>query len=403
MLQILHGLREQQALVREAAALRKELQVLQNAPSLASVWDTLRSFVKVTPEPFLDSSKNALAKSIKTRRGLLRASEGSAESKAIEKQLTRSKREQCYDVLVIGLDPLLLFAWRCATLQSNGGDAPAPEPAHHRAEIMATVMRASHALAAMHVVRMSAAQRVLKMPATEAGFEQAKPYLPELWKHGNEAVAQLGLNLRANYGRILRLLAVKRLLTGPRWSALAAGAAYIPSLTDVATTCGNVAATQSFPVSTHGFKMRIIDATANLMSCKRSRVLAHLGPVEMVVFFLDMGQDLPSRPLRDAKWGLFEQLKLAEALCNSAWFRKTCASLVLNVSGVNELAPFVTASDQAKAMRFLRERARVISRTPANLVMGNIVLSSNEDTKLSELLPSALADLFLARNVQSGF
>ncbi len=152
------------------------------------------------------------------------------------------------------------------------------------------------------------------------------------------------------------------------------------------------------------FRLRLVDPSANLLRCRRSKIVPMFDDCEMVVFGFDLGQALPGRLPPDETFGLFEQLKLCEALAASRWFRKTLVALLVNTAGLDACLESAFHSADPKNAKFVKTRLRVISRQPQQLSPVNMYLTNaGPDSKLVESIVRTLADLYLSRNIQKGF
>ncbi len=408
--------------MREARLIRESEKRLQAAPPASAALDALRQFVARTREPLHEPSSNPFMKPAKTRGvgigGGASRGEQDQENKAINKMLDSEKNQHNISkVVVIGTDPELLMALSLQAVRfapQGGAPPPASLVAQQRRDIRARIVRVVQTVAqeARERVGRAAApllQQVLAAARTEEGFAATAGAVHALWQDERirEAVAArraaLHGSLRKNLGAELELRAVERLMGPARWTHVAS-ASYVPSPEDVATAAGSAAGVREAMVVSKGFRIRLVDPSCLMLSCKRSKLVPQFDDCELVVFALDLGQALPSRPPPDESFGLYEQLKMCEALSSSRWFRKTLVAVLANTAGLDNCLETVFQSTDAKNAKFVKARLLAMSRQPQQLNPLNIHLTSPApDSKLVEAIVRTVADLYLSRNVQKGF
>jgi hypothetical protein len=320
-------------------------------------------------------------------------------------------------VMVLGTDPELLHALALQAVRyaPQGVVSIGPSPAAAADEIRARVLRVVQAVIRAARDRLprgaatTAAAAVLGCGRGEAAFLAAAPSIALLMaeERMREALvahrAALHSDLRKHLGALLELRAAERMLAPPRWAALAA-ANYAPSPEDVAVTAGNASGVREALVAHKSFRMRLVDPSCLMLRCRRSKLAPMFEDCEMVVYALDLGQALPARPPPDDTFGLFEQLKLFEALSGSRWFRKTLVALLVNTAGLDACLESAFQSADPKNAKFIKTRLKAISRQPQQLSPLNMYLTNpGLESKLVENIVRTLADLYLSRNVQKGF
>lgn len=396
--------------------MRADLEKEKGAPSLEATWSSLRKFITQTEEPLLNSSRaNTLF--AKPKRKITLGGKGNSNKEedainaAIEKQLAKDKQHESSNnnvsVFLIGLDPALTFQfWLQAAHQMVKGDSTTCA----REEIWALILRESQALVRGSIrmlggPKLAAAERILAAPLTAEGFLSVTSDIPAAWtEHATKFLSILSRDLQRQHGRILGVLAAQHLVTSSRWKDVQ-NTSYQPTAMDGAVAGGSMYGARTFQITNRNMRIRLIDPTANFLLCKRSRVLRAITDekgalnLDMVVCTLDVVTQAPTQVIKNPAWGLFEQMKLLELLLNSGYFRGITITILANTDGVEAFQ----LQNSQQDLLFVRERLRVITRTPATLLLSNITLTTPNDPKLCDQLLTSLNDLFLTRNIQRGF
>lgn len=405
----------------ELAALRAEraaLAALLHPPPLAHLARDLFDFVRRSREPLHDPASNPFLLRDPSRKT---KDASSQEDKAIARMLQASKTATTGSkVLVLGTDPALLsaIALQAVEYRPQGGAQPsASEISEQRVLLQCTVLRVVQGVAGEVVERlgrdaMRVARAALAAPPTEEGFASVAPTLQLLWndeKMRDAATAQRErlhrTSLKRNLSTLMLVSAVDRLLSPERWPQVSSRT-YVPTAADMAlVSSGSQGGIRESLIVSKGFRVRLLDASALLLNCKRSKIVGMFEDIDLIVFAFDLGQRLPGRLPPDESFGTFEQLKLFEALATSRWFKKTLVMVLANVAGLEACVESVYADqDTAKHTKFLRSRLKVISRNPQQLSLANIrLVNPAQDSKLIDGIIRTISDLFLSRNVQKGF
>ncbi len=419
--------KELQMLQAEKSKLEKDFLASSGAGPEQRFIKELFDFVRKSKEPLHDGSSNPYLKDSK------KSKQGSHDDKAISKMLLQSSKISTGSkVLLLSSDPQLLtaLALQATDYRPQGGYNAATE---RDVESMRSMVRLS-VLRTVQVVAREAdperlgressrvARAVLAATCNDEGFAEVGASLPLLWS--DERMRQAAVarrermqrtSARRSLAQQMEEAAVERLLGPDRWPDVISED-YKPTPKDTAIIAVRGGLRESVIVS-KGFRVRLLDASALLLTCKRSKIVSMFDDMELVVLGLDVGPRLPGRLATDESFGLFEQMKLYEALVSSKWFKKTLTTLLVNVEGIEEALQSVqqqqTASggteqqhqqDTARSLKFLKTRLKVISRNPQQLSVMNIrFVQPSKDQKLIEPIIRTIADLFLARNVQKGF
>lgn len=398
--------------IEELDKCQKELRHLKETVSCIeagprSTIDAIVSFVQKTKEPFHDGSSNPFCKAFKARKGL---SLQPQDSKGIDKMIDKEKKSNAQTtsgVMLLSLDPILSFEFHHQCSKSLVATTTTSETVNARDEIWRKILRVTQNVVMAKRMTGPIVQRIVSAAGEEGSFLRVANDVLEVWQEGTaveEWKKNLGRDLRKNAGELHEVLAIERMVK-QRWKDVSSSV-FIPTAADVYLTTGNARAMREGVIQSKGLRIKVMDPTPLMLKCKRSKLIPMFEQsVELITFILDVGQELPERVIYDETWSLYEQVKMAEAFCNNKWFRKTLLAVHANVTGAESLvSTMIPNTAPTKALRFIKERLRAISRTPTNLPLANIHLYTPQDnSKLTDVIVRAIADLYLSRNVQKGF
>ena len=339
--------------------------------------------------------------------------EGEASTRIIEKMLLREERSgvQLTPVLVLALDPALALATHRAAARGS----PTPPDPQEGPKLQSRVLKAVQMLLSTCAARLppeqrTSAQRVLTA-SPSAGLVSVRADLEALWTHPQLVAArtrlrqELSIQGRSRMENQLQLMGLEWLMSPTRWSELSAPG-YSVTHEDLAVLPANPSGIRDFTYISRGMRVRTLDLTCLLLKCKRSKIIGRFDDADLMVVLLDIGQALPSRSFHDPAFGLFEHLKLAEALAGSRWFRKKQLMLFANTDGVAEAleSAGLVGSDETKKLKFVRNRLTAVSRTHGQLGRKDIhICTPAIESSFVEIVAKKLSDLMLARNVEKGF